>query len=182
MKDAIRPVRNLFGHTSASEFGPLALKSVRQHMIDVQDLSRGVINDRVNRIKRVFKWAVSEELIPPRIDEGLRTVAGLRYGRTTARETEPGKPAPDYAVESALPFVAPQVAAITFEAFTIPFFEIRIRMNYDRDTWRIRRDRFRETLFHECQVRRVSTFELLHRGRMVCPIIVTAAHNVRDDE
>ena len=77
-----------------------------------QDLSRSVINNRVNRIKRVFKWAVSEELIPTRIYEGLRTVAGLRYGRTTARETEPVKPVSDHAVEPVLPFVAPQVAAM----------------------------------------------------------------------
>ncbi len=27
-------------------------------------LARGVINNRVNRIKRFVKWAVSEELVP----------------------------------------------------------------------------------------------------------------------
>lgn len=40
------------------------------------------------RIKRFIKWAVSEELAPPSAYEATRTVSGLRYGRTTARETE----------------------------------------------------------------------------------------------
>ena len=42
---ALRPVRLLFGNTPAVEFGPLRLKAVREHMIDVMDLSRGVINN-----------------------------------------------------------------------------------------------------------------------------------------
>lgn len=64
-------------------------------MIHVCDLSRGVINNRINRIKRIFKWAVSEELIPPSVYEGPRSVRGLVYGRNQARETEPVKPVPD---------------------------------------------------------------------------------------
>ena len=62
-KHALRVVKQLYGNTSADKFGPLALKAIRQHMIDVQDLCRKEINKRLGRIKRVFKWAVSEELI-----------------------------------------------------------------------------------------------------------------------
>ena len=40
------------------EFGPLKLQAVRQHMIDL-NRSRGVINHRVNRIKRFLEWATS---------------------------------------------------------------------------------------------------------------------------
>ena len=92
MKFAARPVRKLYGNTLAKDFGPLALKSVRTHMVKEEDLSRGVVNNRINRIKRIFKWAVSEELIPTSIYEALRTVDGLKFGRTDARETEPVKP------------------------------------------------------------------------------------------
>ena len=49
----------------------------------------------INRIKRFAKWAVSEELLSPHVYEALRTVTGLRYGRTTARETQPIKPVPN---------------------------------------------------------------------------------------
>jgi hypothetical protein len=64
MREALRPVRKLYGHTSARDFGPRGLKTIRDQMISV-GLSRGVINRRVGRIKRVFKWAAAEELIPP---------------------------------------------------------------------------------------------------------------------
>ena len=112
MKYALRPVRKLYGNTSARMFGPLALKAVRQHMIEVDNLSRGVINNRVNRIKRFWKWAVSEQLVPPSVYEGLRTVSGLRYGRTEARETEPVKPVSNVWVDVILPYLSPQVRAM----------------------------------------------------------------------
>ena len=105
-KLALRPLKQLYGHTAADRFGPLALKALRQHMIDVQDLCRKEVNKRIGRIKRVFKWAVSEELIPPLFFEGLRTVEGLRVGRTTARENAPVKPVDDVTVETTLKFVS----------------------------------------------------------------------------
>jgi len=89
----------------------MALKAVRQHMIQ-QDLSRGVINRHIGRIKRVFKWAVAEELIPSSVHHGLQAVAGLRCGRTTARETEPVTPVPSEHVTAVLPFVSPPLAAM----------------------------------------------------------------------
>ena len=111
MKHALRTLLKLYGTTRVRDFGPLALKAVREHMI-TEGLSRGVVNHRVNRIKRVFKWAVSEELIPAGVHEGLRSVAGLRHGRTEAREAEPVKPVDDAVVDATLPFVPPQIAAM----------------------------------------------------------------------
>jgi len=53
-RDSLRPLRKLYGHTPASHFGPLALKVVRQSMID-DGLTRKLINQRIGRIKRVFQ-------------------------------------------------------------------------------------------------------------------------------
>ncbi len=39
MRYAARPLRKLYGTTPVRDFGPLALKAVRQHMITVEDLS-----------------------------------------------------------------------------------------------------------------------------------------------
>ena len=50
---------------------------------------RSEINRRVGRIVRMFKWGVSEELVPPLVYEALRTVPGLRKGRSGAREKPP---------------------------------------------------------------------------------------------
>ena len=108
---ALKPLRQLYGSTPAAEFGPKKLKAVRQKMIE-NGLCRRVINNRVGRIKRMFKWAVADELVPPGVYHGLQAVTGLAYGRTPARETEPVKPIPDLYVAVVLPFVSPHVAAM----------------------------------------------------------------------
>jgi site-specific recombinase XerC len=111
LREALLPLRQLYGHTPASRIGPKKLKAVRQHMID-NGLSRRVVNKRVSRIKRLFKWAVAEELVPPSLHHGLQAVTGLRFGRTQARETEPIRPVPDLYVAAVLPFLTPHVAAM----------------------------------------------------------------------
>src|SRR5262245_39518000 len=57
-RDALRPLRKLFGRTQAVEFGPLRLRAVREEMLRA-DLCRKTINARVHRIRRVFRWAAS---------------------------------------------------------------------------------------------------------------------------
>ncbi len=109
MKYALRPLRKLYGNTRASLFGPLALKAVRQHMIDGEKLSRRVINQRVNRIKRFWKWSVSEELVPASVFHSLQKVTGLLYGRTTAREKERVKPVAYEWIAATLPYLTPHV-------------------------------------------------------------------------
>ena len=111
IRDALRPLRKLYGNTPAAEFGPKALRTVRQQMVE-SGLCRGLINRRIGKIKRVFKWAVSEELIPPSVYHGLQSLVGLRYGRTNAREAEPVKPVDDKWVNATLPYVSPQVSTM----------------------------------------------------------------------
>jgi len=110
-RDSLRPLRHLYGHTAARDFGPLALKAVRQAMIDA-GLARGTINQRVGRVVRLFKWAVENELVPPAVYQGLDAVRGLQKGRSEARETEPIRPVSDENVEAILPCVARQVRAM----------------------------------------------------------------------
>lgn len=118
-KYTLRALRYRYGDSPAKQFGPLALKAVRQLMIDgykhpkygvQRPLARGVINKRVARIKHIMKWAVSNELLPAVVYHGLLTVEGLRRGRSTARETEPVKPVPRAIVEQTLPILRPTVA------------------------------------------------------------------------
>ena len=111
MKLAMRPLRHLHSRTLARDFGPKALKEVRQRMIEL-GWSRGVTNHNVNRIKRIFRWAVEEELIPSSVLHGLQAVRGLQFGRTEARETEPVKPVPDTWADIVQQHVSPQIAAM----------------------------------------------------------------------
>ncbi|MFM7071068.1 MAG: site-specific integrase, partial [Planctomycetota bacterium] len=106
---AIEPVLQLYGRTEARKFGPLALKTVRRKMIDA-GLCRNVINSRVSRIKRVFRWAASEELVPPEVVMALTTVVGLEAGRSEARETKAVSPVADDVVKQSLPHM-PKVVA-----------------------------------------------------------------------
>lgn len=111
IKQALKPVRKLYGATPAAEFGPLALKAVRQRWID-QGLSRLFINQRVGRIRRMFKWAVAEELLPPRTFQALQAVEGLRFGHTDAVETQPVGPVPEAWVDEVLAHLPPTLRAM----------------------------------------------------------------------
>ncbi len=108
---AVRALKELYGDTKDVEFGPRALKAVRQTMIDGK-ASRNYANRNVGRIKRIFKWAVAEELIPAGVLHGLQAVTGLRRGRTEARETEPIRPVADATVDATLPHLTPTVRAM----------------------------------------------------------------------
>jgi integrase len=110
-KLSLRPLRELYGLTRAKDFGPLAFKSVRWAMV-AAGLSRGVVNQRTGRVKRAFKWAASEQLIPFAVFQSLTTVAGLRRDRGEARETEPVRPVVEGHARAVLPFVLPPVAAM----------------------------------------------------------------------
>jgi integrase len=100
-KQTFRVVRALLGHTRAVEFGPLALKAVRQGMVDA-GWCRNLVNQRVGRVRRVFKWAASEELLPAAVFQALATVQGLQAGRTPARESEAIGPVDDATVDATL--------------------------------------------------------------------------------
>ena len=101
VKAAIKYLRTWYGKEPAESFGPMALKALRQRMVD-DGHSRRYVNDHVARIKRMFKWAAGEELVPEATFRGLSLVEGLRKGRTTARETAPVLPVGDGTVEATL--------------------------------------------------------------------------------
>ncbi len=117
-KLSLRPLRFLYGPTLAREFGPLALKAVRELMVNGYDhpdhgpqesLCRNNVNQRIGRIKHVFKWAVANQLVPSDVFHGLQAIEGLRRGRSAARETEPVKPVPTAFVEATIGAAVPTV-------------------------------------------------------------------------
>lgn len=109
LKHVMRALRRLEGATLAKDFGPLRLKAVRQAMIE-SNHSRGYINKNINRIRAMFKWAASEELIPASVPQALSMVSGLRHGRTAAREPDPVQPVSDETMDATLPFLPDVIA------------------------------------------------------------------------
>ena len=100
---ALKPLRAIYGKKLVSEFGPKALKHVRETMTyertrtriqtdslgnktKIQKpttLSQRTINQRINIITRMFAWATEEELIPRDIylAAALKQVKPIRDGR-----------------------------------------------------------------------------------------------------
>ena len=118
LKTALRYVRELYGNMPVTEFGPLALKAVRQKFVELK-WSRKTVNTRAERVRRVFRWGVAEELVPPTVFQALSAVAGLQRGRTGARESEPVAPVEDAAVDATVPFLNRHVRGlIEFQKLT----------------------------------------------------------------
>jgi integrase len=111
IKLALRLLKALYGHTSAAAFNSLALAAVRDQMIR-DGRCRNRINKDAARIKRMFRWAASNRLVPDAVHQSLATVDGLRAGRSKARETAPAKPVALDTVEATLPHMTRQVAAM----------------------------------------------------------------------
>lgn len=93
IKRSLGPVHKLYGSTLAANFGPRALAAVRQQMI-AADWCRTLVNRRMGRVVRAFRWGVSQEHVPATVYTALRTLPGLQRGRSGARESDPVKPVP----------------------------------------------------------------------------------------
>ncbi|MHB8953853.1 MAG: tyrosine-type recombinase/integrase [Pirellulaceae bacterium] len=111
IKAAMKVLRDSYGPTRVDEFGPLSLKAVRQRMID-RGNSRKYVNKNVGRIRRAFKWGVENELVPVAVYQSLATVAGLKKGKTPAKDFEPVGPVGDDVVERTLPHLRPKLVAM----------------------------------------------------------------------
>ncbi len=104
IRTAMRTLRELYAHTPAADFGPLALRAIQQKLIE-RGACRTYNNKLIGFIKLCFKWAVSHEMVSPIVHQSLTTVPGLRRGRTAARETKPVLPVDDELVDATLPYM-----------------------------------------------------------------------------
>lgn len=131
---AARPLVRLFGDKAAAEFGPLDLQVVRSAIAKPlrlpeaaaaapaekpkrkrklpEVLARGTVNKHVHRIRRMFRWAVSQELVPAATWQALLSVPALRRGAKAVRETAPVRPVAWAEVEPVLPHLAPPLRAV----------------------------------------------------------------------
>lgn len=101
IKDACRIVARTFGSVRAREFGPRSLRAVRDEFIRMA-WSRDHVNKQVSRVRRMFRWAVSEELIPESVWSALQSVPDVRAGQGL-REARVIRAVPDEVVEATLP-------------------------------------------------------------------------------
>lgn len=108
---AYAAVVKLYGDLPAAQMRPLLLKTVREDMI-AAGLSLGVINRRLWKVRRVFRWGAEEELIPGAVWYNLRAVTPLKPGRCAARVTEKVRPVPDGLLWPVVQVCTPMLAAM----------------------------------------------------------------------
>lgn len=101
---ALRSLTHQFHGVRCIDFGPKKLKQLQQMLVD-EGLAQQTVNGRIRRIKQVFDWGVSEELIPVTVAQALRTVHGLRIGKTSARAPESKGAVSEAHVNAVKPFV-----------------------------------------------------------------------------
>ncbi len=116
VKNALRILRELYGSSAAQDFGPLSFQAVRNAMVSKDHAkgkwSRGYVNKVSNEICRMFRWAISQELVPVTVYQAIKTVQPLKRGQSSAPETKPVTPASDDLIEAAMPYMSRQVRAI----------------------------------------------------------------------
>ena len=111
IRQALRFLVKLYGRSPSREFGPLALKAVRETMIQA-GRCRKLINSDIHRIRGFFRWSTSEELFPADQLVALDSVQALEKGRSAAKERPPIRPIAEATVLATLPHLSPQVAAM----------------------------------------------------------------------
>lgn len=108
---ALKALVKLFGGIPAQDFGPKRLKLLQHEQVR-DDLALSTLNQRVAYIKRLFRFAASEELVPGGVAHALDAVDGLRRGEFGVRDRTKVRPVAWEHVEPVLERVSPQVAAM----------------------------------------------------------------------
>ncbi len=111
VKRAIRTLREIYAHTAARDYGPLALKATRNRWVD-EGITRLGCNRLTGIVKRIIRWGCEHEFLPPTVYHGLTAVSGLRKGRTEAKDNEPVGPVPDDVLNKTLDKLSPMIRAM----------------------------------------------------------------------
>tara|TARA_Y100001933_G_scaffold262971_1_gene322723 strand:+ start:68447 stop:69583 length:1137 start_codon:yes stop_codon:yes gene_type:complete len=108
---------NLYGEEPLHSLGPIQLRDFQVEMIK-QDKARTLINKMCEHIRRMVRWAVSEELLDSRVLYAIESVTAIKKGRSPkkgtppARESEKVVAAPLLAINKAKQFLPHTVCAM----------------------------------------------------------------------
>jgi integrase len=111
IKTACQHLLRLYENEPVNTFGPVQLKAVRQSMID-GGWARKYINQQVGVLVRMFKWGVTEALVPVSVHAAVDLVDGIRRGQTAARETQKIRGTDETRIQAILQHLSPTVRAM----------------------------------------------------------------------
>jgi integrase len=104
-KYGLKPFLDTYGDYLAVSIGPLKIKALQKKMTAAGRLP-GYVNTVCGKIKRAYKWAASEELIPIAAYQALLTVPGLPEPKHKK------KPVPQSDYEAIASELSPTIAAM----------------------------------------------------------------------
>lgn len=112
VRDSHRGLLAMFADMPAADLRPRDLRRLQTYLASGQDtdgvapevrpVARSTVNQRINRIRRMIRWAAEHELVPDDLPHRLGVLSTLKAGRSIARETEPVKPVPWEQVDAKL--------------------------------------------------------------------------------
>lgn len=122
----VRAISELYGHVPISSITPKHVKSLLEYFATTPGKrgrtkdgakkdwhrSRDYCNTCLRRSKQILKWLTQEEYCPPAVYHGALSVAGLKPGKSPARESRGRKPVEWNAVAKTLKHLPPAVAAM----------------------------------------------------------------------
>jgi integrase len=115
-KHVTRPLRKMFGTLPVADFGPIRLIAFRERLIKEQ-LARRTINAMVRRLRQVFKWGVSREIVPIDIFSRLQTVESLQPNRGGRETSGTRGSVPWEVVQKTLEHLPPLISSLVLVAF-----------------------------------------------------------------
>ena len=126
---------------AAADLTAMHLEEIRRRWVD-EGLTRTTINNRVNDIRRVWRWLVARGHIAATVLEGLKTLEPLERGRRGATEgpgVQPVEEAWVSAVAAAAPPTIAAMIALHWNTGMRPGELVRIRpeeIDREGDVWR----------------------------------------------
>lgn len=85
-RGVIKILRTLYGETPVTEFGPLRLRKAREVMIG-NGWCRTFVNKQTGRLRHLFRWGISWEMVPQSVADALKSVDALKPGESKAPES-----------------------------------------------------------------------------------------------
>lgn len=111
IRSAVKSLAKLFGLIPAKDFGPLQLQAVRTQYV-ANGWTRRFCNESVNRIRRIWKWGVSQALVPVASWQGLTAVGPLKAGKCDAPDRPKRQAVPDADIEAVRVYLSPRCKAL----------------------------------------------------------------------
>jgi len=102
-----------YGDCPVDEFSPKKLKHVRQRIVNSKRICREQVNDLKNKIVRMFRWGVEEEIVKnSNVPVALKAVENLKKGKGGTFDHPDTKAVPDDVIKRTLPGLPLTVAVM----------------------------------------------------------------------